>query len=73
MIDLVDDYVAALASALTGELSGNVGVVPQAFAKELVGGMADRVDQLDDFRSREHYTLAVTDGELTVEERSFVE
>ncbi len=67
---LVDDaYVADLATAVTGQLGGRVGIVPRLFLKKLVGDVLDRVDQFADFDPRRDYSLAVGDGELTLTER----
>jgi len=68
---VVDDaYVALLASAVTGELGGKVGVAPRVFLKKLVAEVLDRVDQFPDFDPRRHYALTVSEGELTAQERS---
>ena len=67
---LADDaYVAELAFAVGGELGGRVGIVPRVFLRKLVGEVLDRIDQHEDFRPREHYSLTVSDSELTLEER----
>ncbi len=67
---LADDaYIADLASAVTGELGGKVGIVPRLFLRKLVGEVLDRIDQFDDFDPRSHYALTVEDGELTLDER----
>lgn len=60
-----DAYVETLASAVTGDLGGKVGVAPRIFLKKLVGDVLDRVDQFDDFEPRRDYKLTITDGELT--------
>lgn len=71
ILEFVDDpYIDTLATALTGELGGKVGVVPRIFAKKLVGDVLDRVDQFDDFDPRQHYSLTLTDTELTEQERN---
>jgi hypothetical protein len=71
ILEYVDDpYIDTLATALTGELGGKVGVVPRIFAKKLVGDVLDRVDQFDDFDPRQHYSLTLTDTELTEQERN---
>lgn len=63
---LVDDrYIAALASAVTGQLGGKVGIAPRVYLKKLVADMLDRVDQFDDFDPRQHYALTLNDRELT--------
>lgn len=68
---LVDDnYIATLASAVSGSLGGQVGVAPRVFLKKLVGDVLDRVDQFDDFDPRQHYKLTVSDGELNDVERN---
>lgn len=65
-----DDYIATLASAVSGSLGGQVGVAPRVFLKKLVGDVLDRVDQFDDFDPRQHYKLTVSDGELNDVERN---
>jgi hypothetical protein len=65
-----DDYIATLASAVSGSLGGQVGVSPRVFLKKLVGDVLDRVDQFDDFDPRQHYKLTVSDGELNDVERN---
>lgn len=65
----VDDaYVETLASAVAGELGGDVGIAPRVFLKKLVGDVLDRVDQFDDFDPRQHYALTINTTELTAEE-----
>ncbi|MCG5541820.1 MULTISPECIES: BREX system ATP-binding protein BrxD [unclassified Halorhodospira] len=67
----VDDaYLEALATAVTGNLGGNVGIAPRLFLKKLVADILDRVDQFPDFEPREHYALTVTHNELTPQERA---
>jgi hypothetical protein len=68
---MVDDtYVRELAVAVTGRLGGKVGIAPRVFLKKLVGDVLDRVDQFPDFAPREHYSLTVSDRELTEVERN---
>ena len=70
---LADDaYIAELAKAVTGRLGGKVGIAPRVFLKKLVADILDRIDQFDDFNPREHYSLTVTDSELTTVERQTV-
>jgi hypothetical protein len=64
-----DAYVRELAQAVAGKLGGKVGIAPRIFLKKLVSDILDRVDQFPDFHPREHYTLTVSDGELTAVER----
>lgn len=67
----VDDaYVATLATAVTGNLGGKVGVAPRLFLKKLVGDVLDRVDQFDDFDPRRDYQLTVDVAELSDVERN---
>jgi hypothetical protein len=71
VLELVDDaYVLDLASAVTGQLGGRVGVAPRVFLKKLVADILDRVDQFPEFRPNEHYALTVDAGELTPAERA---
>lgn len=65
-----DDYVGALADAVTGSLGGKVGIAPRVFLKKLVADVLDRVDQFDDFDPRQHYALTLNDGELSEVERN---
>lgn len=68
---VVDDaYIDLLASAVTGDLGGQVGIAPRLFLKKLVGDVLDRVDQFADFDPRADYRLTVVDGELTDVERN---
>ena len=68
---LVDDgYIVTLADAVTGALGGKVGVAPRVFLKKLVTDVLDRVDQFPDFDPRKHYTLTMSQGELSQEERN---
>lgn len=64
-----DTYVQTLADAVAGKLGGKVGVAPRIFLKKLVADILDRVDQFPEFDPREHYTLTMTDNELTAVER----
>jgi P-loop Domain of unknown function (DUF2791) len=47
---LVDDaYIADLATAVAGELGGQVGVAPRVFLRKLVADVLDRVAEFGDF------------------------
>ncbi len=71
VLKLVDDaYLAQLAKAVTGGLGGKVGVAPRLFLRKLVGDILDRVDEHADFDPRVHYSLTVSDTELTEDERN---
>lgn len=65
-----NSYLHHLASAVTGELGGNVGVAPRIFLKKLVADILDRIDQFPEFDPRLHYALTVSDTELTEVERN---
>ena len=65
-----DEYIEDLAQAVTGNLGGKVGIAPRIFLKKLVGEVLDRVDQFDDFDPRQHYSLTISDNELTSIERA---
>jgi hypothetical protein len=65
-----DTYVRELASAVTGELGGKVGIAPRVFLKKLVGDVLDRIDQFEDFDPRRHYALTLSETELTPSERA---
>lgn len=68
---LVDDvFVADLATAVTGDLGGQVGVAPRVFLRKLVEDVLDRVDQHEKFDPRQHYQLTISDTELTDLERN---
>jgi hypothetical protein len=68
---LADDaYIADLATAVTGQLGGKVGIAPRIYLKKLVADVLDRIDQFPDFDPRTHYALTVSDTELTLTERA---
>jgi hypothetical protein len=72
IVHLADDvYIAELAKSVTGRLGGKVGIAPRIFLKKLVADILDRIDQFDDFNPKEHYSLTVTESELTAVERQF--
>jgi len=62
-------YIQELAHAVAGKLGGKAGIAPRIFLKKLVADILDRVDQFPDFHPREHYTLTMSDNELTAVER----
>lgn len=64
-----DELVSQLAQGVTGKLGGKVGVAPRIFLKKLVADVLDRVDQHPDFDPRTHYTLTMSDAEMTAVER----
>lgn len=71
IIKLADDaYITDLAKAVTGNLGGKVGIAPRIFLKKLVGDVLDRIELHRDFSPREHYSLTISDTELTDVERS---
>ena len=65
-----DQYVADLATAVSGRLGGRVGIVPRIFLKKLVSDVLDRIDQFPEFDPRQHYSLTLADSELTRVERN---
>jgi len=65
-----DVYVRDLAQAVTGNLGGRVGIAPRVFLKKLVSDVLDRIDQHSDFDPRQHYTLTISQAELTEIERN---
>ncbi len=67
-----DEYIRILARAVTGNLGGKVGVAPRLFLKKLVADVLDRVDQFSDFDPRSHYSLTISDSEMTPQERAAV-
>lgn len=68
---LVDDgYLDTLARAVAGGLGGKVGVAPRLFLKKLVADVLDRVDLHEDFNPRQHYSLTLTEKEMSTAERA---
>ena len=68
---VVDDrYIDTLARAVAGGLGGKVGVAPRLFLKKLLADVLDRVDLHGDFDPRQHYSLTLTESEMTVNERA---
>jgi hypothetical protein len=65
-----DAYIKDLASAVTGDLGGRVGIAPRIFLKKLVGDVLDRIDQHADFDPRQHYELTISPSELNEIERN---
>ncbi|MEU5877904.1 BREX system ATP-binding protein BrxD [Spirillospora sp. NPDC047279] len=67
----VDDaYLAELATAVTGELGGKVGVAPRVYLRKLVADILDRVEEFPDFDPRRDYALTIGSGELNETERN---
>ena len=60
-----DSYIEALAKAVAGGLGGKVGVAPRLFLKKLVADVLDRVDLHEDFDPLKHYSLTLTDSEMS--------
>ncbi len=70
--EVVDtEYVGRLASAVTGKLGGQVGVVPRIFLKKLVD-VLDRVEQFPAFDPYRDFTLTLRRDELTDVEQNAV-
>ena len=68
---LVDDgYLDTLARAVAGGLGGKVGVAPRLFLKKLVADVLDRVDLHEAFDPRQHYSLTLTEKEMSTAERA---
>lgn len=65
-----DEYLELLAQAVAGGLGGKVGVAPRLFLKKLVGEVLDRVDLHADFDPRRHYSLTLTEAEMSATERA---
>ncbi len=65
-----DSYLDTLARAVAGGLGGKTGVAPRLFLKKLVADILDRVDLHEDFDPRRHYTLTLSDSEMSVVERA---
>lgn len=64
-----DEYISDLADAVAGTLGGRVGIAPRIFLKKLVEDVLDRIDQFADFDPRAHYSLTVSESELSAPER----
>jgi hypothetical protein len=67
---VTDEYIETLARAVTGGLGGKVGVAPRLFLKKLVADVLDRVDLHESFDPRQHYSLTLTESEMTANERA---
>jgi hypothetical protein len=65
-----DEYLDVLARAVAGGLGGKVGVAPRLFLKKLVADILDRVELHEDFDPRRHYTLTLTESEMSATERA---
>lgn len=65
-----DTYIESLATAVTGDLGGRIGIAPRIFLKKLVGEVLDRIDQFEEFDPRQHYALTISDTELSPIERA---
>ena len=65
-----DSYLDTLARAVAGGLGGKIGVAPRLFLKKLVADVLDRVDLHEDFDPQVHYTLTLTEREMSVAERA---
>ncbi len=64
-----DALVRRLAEGVAGKLGGKVGIAPRIYLKKLVADVLDRVDQFADFNPLEHYTLTLSENELSPVER----
>ena len=60
---------SSAALPLAGKLGGRVGIAPRIYLKKLVADVLDRVDQYADFDPLVHYTLTLSENELTPVER----
>ena len=67
---VTDEYIETLARAVAGGLGGKVGVAPRLFLKKLVADVLDRVDLHESFDPRQHYSLTLTESEMTANERA---
>ncbi len=65
-----DATLERLASALTGQLGGKVGVAPRLYLKKLVGEVLDRVDQFPDFDPARDYALTLNQSEMSAVEQA---
>jgi P-loop Domain of unknown function (DUF2791) len=64
-----DQFIETLARSVAGKLGGKVGIAPRLFLKKLVSDVLDRIDQFADFDPRQHYSLTLSDAELSPVER----
>ena len=55
---------------MAGGLGGKVGVAPRLFLKKLVADVLDRVDLHEAFDPRQHYSLTLTEKEMSAAERA---
>lgn len=67
-----DAYIGDLANSVAGHLGGKIGIAPRIFLKKLVNDVLDKVDLHAEFDPREHYSLTVSEQELTAVEREAV-
>ena len=64
-----DALIRTLAEGVAGKLGGKVGIAPRIYLKKLVADVLDRVDQFADFDPLQHYTLTLSESELSPVER----
>lgn len=67
---VTDEYIETLARAVAGGLGGKVGVAPRLFLKKLVADVLDRVDLHESFDPGQHYSLTLSESEMTANERA---
>lgn len=64
-----DQLLADLASTISGQLGGKVGIAPRLYLRKLVADVLDKVDLFEDFDPREHDIL-LSEAELDPIERN---
>jgi hypothetical protein len=65
-----DSFLSGLATSVTGQLGGKVGIAPRLFLKKLVSDVLDRVDQYSDFNPRDHLKIKISEQEMSSVEKA---
>jgi hypothetical protein len=65
-----DEYLADLATGVSGRLGGHAGIAPRLYLRKLVAEVLDRVDQFPDFDPRRHYAPTLDAREMSAAERA---
>lgn len=65
-----DEYILGFASAVCGQLGGQVGMAPRIFLKKLVDEVLDRIDLFADFLPERDHEVRISNSELTELERA---
>jgi len=67
---VTDEVLSGLATAVTGELGGRVGIAPRIYLRKLVAGILDRVDLFPEFDPSKDLDIRIDAQELTIEEQA---